>query len=128
MPNALLLVFSDPTDPNTEDAYNTWYSEKHLHDLLKIDGVIAATRYRLPKGIETMPGIGSDPHGYLAIYEVEAEDDQALVTFTDNLKAALAAGTAEISATMNAATLTGTFCLPIGPRVSRDSPAAEVGR
>jgi len=39
MPRTLMLVFSDPIAAADEAEYNRWYSEKHLPDLVGIDGI-----------------------------------------------------------------------------------------
>jgi hypothetical protein len=53
-----------------EDEFNQWYDERHLPDVLAIDGFVAAQRFRLAD---------TDPpqqygHRYLALYEVETDD------------------------------------------------------
>ena len=124
MPKALMLAFSDPTSDDVEDDYNSWYSDKHIWDLLDIEGFISATRYRMPHGIETLPGVGTEQHSYLAVYEIEAEDEAGLQRFADALKEALSDGTADISPKLDMGTISSAFCLPITDRVSHDSVKA----
>jgi hypothetical protein len=63
------VVFSNPTE-GREDEYNDWYDNTHLSDVLKVEGFVAAQRFKLA---ETDPPQGF-PHRYLALYEVESDD------------------------------------------------------
>jgi len=69
MAKKLMVVMSNPAD-GKEDEYNEWYSNTHLGDVLKAEPVVAAQRFALAKGTD------EPTHGYLAIYEVEADDMQ----------------------------------------------------
>jgi hypothetical protein len=124
MPKALMLAFSEATTPEVDAEYNQWYSEKHIFDLLGIEGFVSATRYRLVKGVETLPGIEGDPHTHLAIYEIEGETAADVQKFADSLKVALSDGTADISPHINMENITATFCIPITERVAREQEAA----
>ena len=115
MARALLLVRSKPTTPQQEGEYNTWYDQVHLKDVLAIPGVVAASRYRLS---EKQLALAADDagRGYLAVYEIEAEDPQAVL-------AALAAGGAEmqLSAAMEMDPPPETaFFEEVTPRLSSD--------
>jgi hypothetical protein len=88
---ALLLVRSKPTTPQREGEYNDWYDRVHLKDVLAIPGVVAASRYRLSERQLAPPGDDAD-RGYLAVYEIEAEDPKAVLT-------ALQAGGAQMQLT-----------------------------
>jgi hypothetical protein len=113
MPRAIMLAFTEPQDPTQDDEYNAWYTDKHLHDVVKVPGVLAATRYQLIQGIELLPGALGVPQRYLAIYEVEGETEAEMAAFAEELKAALSDGRADIHATMNMGTLGAAFALPI---------------
>jgi hypothetical protein len=63
------VVLSESVE-GREDEYNDWYTNRHLADVLRVDGFVAAQRFRLAE---------SDPpqkfsHKYLALYEVETDD------------------------------------------------------
>jgi hypothetical protein len=89
MPSFKYVVFSNPV-PGKEDAYNDWYSNQHLDDVLKVDGFVAAQRF---KRVEVAGNTaGASP--YMAIYEIEADDPQAVL---DRLVAAVGEGTMIIS-------------------------------
>lgn len=69
MPKGILVVETSPASPERDQEYNDWYNDIHLIDVLKLSGFTAARRFRkLDEG---------GAHGYLAIYEVEADDLKA---------------------------------------------------
>ncbi|MCV7377674.1 hypothetical protein BST11_03360 [Mycobacterium alsense] len=69
MAKGIMYVESQPSSPDREQEYNTWYDEVHLPELLKIDGIVSARRLR--------PVDGKGP--YVAIYEIEGDDLQAVL-------------------------------------------------
>lgn len=54
--------------PGREEEFNRWYEEQHLQDVLSIDGMLGATRYRVSDAVHA----DGAPWIYLTIYEVEA--------------------------------------------------------
>jgi hypothetical protein len=67
---SVLLVYTD-VDPEHEEAFNRWYNEIHVPDILAVDGFSAARRYKL----SGPPPRGQEPASrYLAIYEVDTDD------------------------------------------------------
>jgi hypothetical protein len=79
MPLMRLIVLTNAVDGKDED-FNTWYTGRHLGDVLAVDGFVAAQRFAFTPG-----KLGKEaPYRYLAIYEVEAdsveEAEQALLT------------------------------------------------
>ena len=88
MAKFLLLVRSGPSAPERDGEYNEWYDTIHLPDLLKIQGVRAASRYRA--ATPQFGGGALDGPDYLAIYEIEADDPQ---DFYDALGKGVADGT-----------------------------------
>ena len=113
MPKAMMLAFTSPTSSATEAEYNHWYNTKHLPDLTRVPGIISATRYKLDNTIQALPGIGGDPRGYLAIYELEGNTHEDLANFAKNLTAAINAGKVDISPTLDLKNLSASFILPI---------------
>lgn len=75
MPKGVLYVESQPSSPDRDDEYNTWYDEVHLRELLALDGFVAARRLRPVAGEGGL---------YVALYEIEGDDLQAIV---DNMVA-----------------------------------------
>jgi hypothetical protein len=75
-----LVVFSNPTTPGQEDEYNTWYTNQHLGDVVNIPGYTSAQRFQ--RQIQMM---GDLKHGYLAIYEMDADGPEAVAQATKAL-------------------------------------------
>jgi hypothetical protein len=71
------LVVLTNSVPGEDDAFNAWYDERHVPDLLeKVDGVVAAQRFRRADGVRFNK---SCPWGYLALYDIpEGEARRAL--------------------------------------------------
>lgn len=74
------LVQTNPV-PGMEDEFNEWYSGRHVHDILRVPGIVSAQRYRVTRnrrvsgsGYSGMP----EPYQYLALYEVEADPEAIL--------------------------------------------------
>jgi len=93
MAKALMVVGSNPTGPDTEAAYNEWYTEQHLDDVLAVAGFTAARRYSHSE-VRPMAGTEPSPYGYLAVYEVESDD---LAATARELQAALDSGAIPLS-------------------------------
>jgi hypothetical protein len=75
MHNSLLLVYTD-IEPEHEDAFNRWYDETHLPDLLKIDGFVGARRYKLSG---PAPRNQEPACRYLAVYELSTDDTRTMM-------------------------------------------------
>ncbi len=74
MAKGIILVESQPSSPDREQEYNTWYDEVHLGELMALDGFVSARRFR-----------PVNPEGpYVAVYEIEGDDLQAVL---DNMMA-----------------------------------------
>ncbi len=93
MAKALMVVGSNPADPANESAFNEWYTETHLDDVLKVAGFKSARRYAL-SDVRPMAETQPSPYGYLAVYEVESDD---LAATARELQAALDSGAIPIS-------------------------------
>ena len=72
-----MVVLTNPSDASREDEFNQWYDEVHVPDVLQIEGIVAATRYRISDA-RLDPAAPVD-HRYLALYEIEAEDVGAVL-------------------------------------------------
>ncbi len=82
----LCLVRMD-VDPDSEDVFNDLYDEEHIPVLLKVPGVLRATRYVVSD--EGAPHFlaGPDTPKYLTLYEVESPDvpgGEAFTTASDS--------------------------------------------
>jgi hypothetical protein len=62
------FVFTRPK-PGQDEAFNDWYSKRHIYDLVAIPGIAAAQRYRLLDAATR-----AETPDYLAIYEFSDAD------------------------------------------------------
>ena len=70
---AVLVVETDPVE-GREAEWAAFYDNVHIPEILeRVPGFHAATRFRRP---DSGPGASTD-HGYLTIYEIEADDPTA---------------------------------------------------
>jgi hypothetical protein len=67
----LLVVLSNAVE-GSDDVFNKWYSNRHLGDIVSIDGFSAAQRFKLSE--RQIAGAPESPYTYLAIYEVDVDD------------------------------------------------------
>ena len=72
MPRYTMLVSTSPVD-GREGEYNDWYDNRHLGDVLSLEGFVSAQRFRLAEAEPEQKAT----HRYLAIYEVEAPSVEA---------------------------------------------------
>jgi hypothetical protein len=70
MNKCMLLVLTNPIE-GKEQEFNEWYTSQHIRDILKVGGVVAAQRFRF------LAGKGG--FGYLALYELETDDPEAVL-------------------------------------------------
>lgn len=71
----IVAIESNCADPAREDAFNTWYNETHLPDVLETPEIVQAIRY---EALNPAEGQGK----YLAVYVIDADDLQAVVQAT----------------------------------------------
>lgn len=100
-----LLVLSNPA-PGQEEAYNRWYDKIHLPEVLQVPGMVAAQRFAAAPG---------EAWAYTAIYEMETDDPQAVVT---ELMARVADGRIAMTDAFDMASFKMLVTTPRGPRVS----------
>ena len=94
------IVASNPV-AGKEDEYNTWYDERHLPDLMKMDGIVGATRYELAE--VQSPGTPAVPQ-YLAIYDIETDNLQGVF---DEMQTRAASGEMLVSDALDLTTTYG---------------------
>ncbi|HMK85754.1 MAG TPA: hypothetical protein VK437_07335 [Steroidobacteraceae bacterium] len=74
MPRYKFVVMTKPV-AGREREYNDWYQNVHLRDVVAIDGIQSAQRFRLSLSVQADP----PPFPYLAIYEIETEDIEGTI-------------------------------------------------
>ena len=61
MAKGVLLVMTEPL-PGKEDEFNDWYSNVHLHELVKVPGIAAAQRFEaVPWSNGAVPASATSP-------------------------------------------------------------------
>lgn len=110
MSQFLLVVFTNPVE-GREDEFNEWYSRVHLRDVLGVDGFVSAQRFRLCD-TQLLPR-QAQPHRYMAIYEVEAEEPDPVL---DALRAGITNGSIPLHESLDRSTLVARLFSPISER------------
>jgi antibiotic biosynthesis monooxygenase (ABM) superfamily enzyme len=104
-----MLVLSRPT-PGHEERYNDWYQNTHLAQIVSLPGFISAQRFKVAVNMR-----GDDCYPYAAIYEIEADDLDAVYK---TLEAAASDGTISVSAAFDYETVYASIYEPLGDTVS----------
>ncbi len=68
-----MLVFSEPFE-GKDEAFNEWYTGRHLADLCALEGFTGAQRFELHS-----VSMGKELNRYLAIYDVETDDPDWMI-------------------------------------------------
>jgi uncharacterized protein DUF4286 len=77
MPTVLFVVKATITKER-EAAFNRWYNEEHVPQVLQFPGVVSARRYRAI--------LGEDRYQYMAVYEVQDEGTFQRLMDSDHMK------------------------------------------
>src|SRR5437763_13692394 len=75
----VLFVVKATIRQDREDAFNRWYNEEHVPQVLQWKGVVSARRYRAI--------LGEDTYQYMAVYELVNEANFRALTESDHMKA-----------------------------------------
>jgi len=81
----LFLVYSNR--PQDSAAYDTWYDEVHIPDIMGAPGMLRAQRF-VTSGVKPLPGVVAPELGHLALYEVAGD----LVPLRQEIKRLLMSG------------------------------------
>ena len=74
MATYVLIALNGPTPGEGDaDAYNRWYTEVHMGEVLATPGVVSADRYEVV--------MSNTPWPYVAIYQIETDDLDATLTW-----------------------------------------------
>jgi hypothetical protein len=67
MAKYLIIALNGPKPGDDNEAtFNRWYDETHVPELLAVDGIVAARRFKVVKSNTQWP--------YTALYEIETDD------------------------------------------------------
>ena len=109
MAKQVLVVLSNAVE-GTDDEFNRWYTGTHLGEVLKLDGYVAAQRFKLSGG---QLGQGDVPYRYFALYEVDTEDPA--LTLLAGIRSM------DMSPTLDLGRTVAWFYTPVTERVGADS-------
>lgn len=79
MPAYKIIVFSNGVK-GQEDAYNDWYDNRHIQDVVAIPGILSAQRFRMVQNV----GTADQVYEYCAIYDVESDDPRIILKELEN--------------------------------------------
>jgi hypothetical protein len=71
MPKYVIIALNGPTPDGDPDVLEKWYEEVHMPDLLSVEGINAARRFKTVRGY--FPG-QEELWPRVAIYEIETDD------------------------------------------------------
>jgi hypothetical protein len=89
MPDYAYVVLSGPVS-GREKEYHSWYSDRHLRDVMAVPGFVSAQRFRLAG--PTVEGAPRQP--YMAIYTMRTDTPDALL---ETLRTLVESGQIEMS-------------------------------
>lgn len=118
MTNTYKLVVLTNAVPDQDSEFNAWYDNIHLKDILKLPGLVAATRFRMVTSMT-----GDSHYRYCAIYDLESDDPERAISEMQAI-----AGTADmpISAAMHAGFYAAVFEETIS--LTRASTGVDIDR
>ena len=74
MSTAILVAHVHPADPSSEDAFNRWYDDVHIPQVVeRVPGVVSASRFFLAD-VQLLPEDALPARRYLSIYQLDTED------------------------------------------------------
>lgn len=79
-----LVAWANPAEGADEEAFGRWYDETHLVDMVGVQGVRSAQRFRL---LRSAPS-GAFTRKYLCLYDFEATGDEDARNLVGRLNAA----------------------------------------
>jgi hypothetical protein len=123
MPVYTYIVLSNPAE-GREDEYNKWYDETHLpENFTDVKGMLSAQRFRFAAPGVVARKTGKVPWRYLVIYEVEADNPDAVQEAFD---AARAKGGIPASDAFDLNGTGGWFFEPVGPKLTPETAPPPV--
>jgi hypothetical protein len=106
------LVFSNPVDDRAEQ-FNEWYENVHLPDVLSVDGVTSAQRFRCAP-VDTQRA-AAPKHQHLAMYELDGEPSSVLEAFFERV----GSGKMQLSDSLDLSTVDMAVWQPAGERIEK---------
>jgi hypothetical protein len=116
---ALLILTSATHESTDQEAFNRWYNEVHVPDILTIEVIESCRRYKVARA-RLYPGVLAQPnHEYAAIYKIRARTEEDLERAVESLNALGASGISVNPAFDNSRTM-ASFLLPISGEIKKN--------
>lgn len=68
-----MVTLTNPVE-GKEEAYNDWYQNTHLAEVVQAEGMVSAQRFRVKQEL-----LASKSWPYLCIYDIETDDIDSLI-------------------------------------------------
>ena len=112
----LFIALTNPIE-GEDDAFNKWYDEVHVPEVLAVPGVVAAQRYdlrelKVPDDPDLPAQLPPPTHRYLVIYELDQEPDAVMANFLERVMS----GQLSLGETLDLTTVSMTGWTPRGER------------
>ena len=107
-----LVAISNPAEGREQEC-GPWYDSTHLPDMLSVPGVVTAQRFQLLRGAPSKAF-----KSYLALYEIEAEDEQSAKAIINTLNAA----NLPLSDALDVSSVNLAVYQATGPQLSKEKP------
>lgn len=118
--SALLILSSGTLAGTDQDAFNRWYTETHVRDILTIPGIVSCRRYKVTNA-RLLPGYILEPsYEYSAIYQIQASSEAALQALANRIEDLGNSGISESDA-FDYSRVTAAFLLPISDVITQDA-------
>ncbi|RYE62188.1 MAG: hypothetical protein EOO82_00105 [Oxalobacteraceae bacterium] len=116
---ALLILTSATLACSDREAFNRWYDEVHVRDILTIEEFESCRRYKVARA-RLYPGVLTQPdHEYAAIYKIRARTEEDLEQAVERLNELGASGISVNASFDNSRTM-ASFMLPISDEIRSD--------
>lgn len=116
---ALLILTSGTNEGTDQEAFNRWYNEVHVPDILTIEGFESCRRYKVARA-RLYPGVLVQPnHEYAAIYKIRARSEEDLERAVEKLNALGESGISVNPGFDNSRTM-ASFMLAISSQIVKD--------
>jgi hypothetical protein len=117
--SALLVLTMGTVKGTDHKAFNKWYTETHVPDLLTIPEIKSCRRYRVTSA-RLYPGHIQEPqYEYSAIYQITARTDADMHAVVKRIEE-LAAKSISVNESFDYSRTTATFLVPISDVILKD--------
>jgi hypothetical protein len=117
--SALLILTSGTLEGTDQEAFNRWYNEVHVPDILTIDEFVSCRRYKVARARLYPDGLAQPTHEYAAIYKVRARTEEDLERAVEHLNKLGESGISVNPGFDNTRTM-ASFMLPISDEIVKD--------